>query len=118
MAALGKFLRRRAVTISAFFTALGVALLAWAILAFENVEPFVVGEYEWFILIVGIVIVFISAGYVIDYFVKLRKFNQLIDVGKKSEFVKKHAELKKLADELGERQKEVLQKREAHFHLR
>lgn len=118
MSSLGTFLMKHLVQIAAAFTAVGTGLLIWAALAFMNVEPFSIGEYKWWVLIMGIIVVFLSAGYVIDYIFRARKFEHLLDVDKKSEFLKRHPELVERAAALSDRYREELRRKEEHFHIK
>lgn len=96
----------------------GAVLAAVASLAFLNVAFTEIGNWDWWILIIGGLLILIGALWFASYVLNVRKFRRLMEEESKASFVRKQDDAEYLAWRLPLRYEDELAAKKKHFGLR
>ena len=76
------------------------------------------GDWNYYLIVVGIVLLFVGGWYSYDYIKKKRYLLEEIKTDRKSEFVKKKAELEAIVKSLPKKYERMLREKEEKLGLR
>ncbi len=86
-------------------------------LDFENLTAWA-GEWNWWFLILGIILLFAGGWYTIDTLRKIRKFEEYINSDSKKKFVSDLRELEEIAYKLGRKYEERLEEKKRKWRIK
>jgi len=96
----------------------GAALVAVAALAFSNVAFTEIGNWDWWVLIAGGLLLLVGALWYASYVLNVRKFRRLLQENSKANFVRKQDDVEYLAWRLPLRYEEELAAKKKQLGLR
>lgn len=104
--------------ISISMVVLGIVLIIVALLALFKIAFTEMGNWDYWVLIVGAGVVLVGAIWFISYFLNVRKFRKLIVEKSKASFIKELDDLEYLAWRLPSRYEEELLAKKKNFGLK
>lgn len=104
--------------ISISMVVLGIVLIIVALLALFKIAFTEMGNWDYWVLIVGAGVVLVGAIWFISYFLNVRKFRKLIVEKSKASFIKELDNLEYLAWRLPSRYEEELLAKKKNFGLK
>lgn len=96
----------------------GVAMVVIAILAMYDIAFTAMGNWDWWVLIIGGGIAVIGGLWFISYVLNVRKFHKLMTEQSKATFIKELDDIEYLAWRLPLRYEEELKVKKKHFGLK
>ena len=122
---LGYFFREYKLVLSSILTGIGLimfifgALGAWTtVLVDSSMITSDIANWSFYIFIIGGIILLTGIYYLYEYIKNKRFFMEEININKRSEFVKKHQELKYAVKRLPEKYHIILQEKENELKIR
>ena len=76
------------------------------------------GEWNWWFLILGLILLFVGGWYTIDTLRKMRKFEEYINSDSKKKFVNDLRELEDIAYKLGKKYEERLEEKKRKWKIK
>ena len=118
-----RFMREYVLTLSIVTLVIGLFLLItgalWVFLKIDALQ-FIHDVREWndYVLIIGLIIVAFGLWYLYSYLTKRKFVLTELKTNKRSEFLKKHRELKDTVKRLPSKYKTMLEEKEETLHIR
>jgi len=119
------FLRNYVFPLSIITLIIGLILLIWGVIYWIDVDlggltEFIdgIGGYNAYVLVAGLIIFGIGVYYLYSYLKKKKFLIEELDTNKRSEFLKKHSELKEIVRHLPSKYKAMLKEKERELNIK
>lgn len=116
------FLRNYVLPLSIITLIIGLILLIWGVIYYWNADlvGFIkeLGGYNAYVLVIGLIIFGIGVYYLYSYLTKKKLLMEELETNKRSEFLKKHSELKEIVRHLPSKYKAMLKEKEEELNIK
>ena len=116
------FLRNYVFPLSIITLIIGLILLIWGVIYYWNADlvGFIreLGGYNAYVLVIGLIIFGIGVYYLYSYLTKKKLLMEELETNKRSEFLKKHSELKEIVRHLPSKYKAMLKEKEEELNIK
>ena len=116
------FLRNYVFPLSIITLIIGLILLIWGVIYYWNADlvEFIreLGGYNAYVLVIGLITFGIGVYYLYSYLTKKKVLMEELDTNKRSEFLKKHSELKEIVRHLPSKYKAMLKEKERELNIK
>ena len=118
------FLREYIFVFSVILTIIGMILFIPGILHYifsDDVEPSILtnlGDWNFYLLIIGLIIFIAGVSYLYGYLKNKRFILREIDTNKRSEFIKRHTDLRNASRRMPSKYKKMIEDKEKEFNIK